>query len=131
MRPALRYWLSRPPAERVAAVEYLRRQKENRSKHLGERRWNKLARTTSIPMFDGFPLGVGSWELTCRRLREYRLVNHPRAVGPDRHQEDLVRPHLVVRDLVDPLGQDRVEVGAKRQRERHPAFRCGRASRLA
>ena len=26
MRPALRYWLSRPPAERVAAVEYLRRQ---------------------------------------------------------------------------------------------------------
>src|SRR5437762_122249 len=25
-RPALRYWLSRPPAERVAAVEYLRRQ---------------------------------------------------------------------------------------------------------
>ena len=26
LRPALRYWLSRPPAERVAAVEYLRRQ---------------------------------------------------------------------------------------------------------
>ena len=25
-RPALQYWLSRPPAERVAAVEYLRRQ---------------------------------------------------------------------------------------------------------
>lgn len=25
-RPALRYWLSRPSAERVAAVEYLRRQ---------------------------------------------------------------------------------------------------------
>jgi hypothetical protein len=25
-RPTLRYWLSRPPAERVAAVEYLRRQ---------------------------------------------------------------------------------------------------------
>ena len=25
-RPALRYWLSRPPAERIAAVEYLRRQ---------------------------------------------------------------------------------------------------------
>ena len=25
-RPALRYWLSRPPTERVAAVEYLRRQ---------------------------------------------------------------------------------------------------------
>jgi len=25
-RPALRYWLSRPPAERVAAVEHLRRQ---------------------------------------------------------------------------------------------------------
>jgi hypothetical protein len=25
-RPALRYWLSRPPMERVAAVEYLRRQ---------------------------------------------------------------------------------------------------------
>lgn len=25
-RPALRYWLARPPAERVAAVEYLRRQ---------------------------------------------------------------------------------------------------------
>jgi len=25
-RPALRYWLSRPPAERVAAVEELRRQ---------------------------------------------------------------------------------------------------------
>jgi hypothetical protein len=26
LRPALRYWLSRPPSERVAAVEYLRRQ---------------------------------------------------------------------------------------------------------
>lgn len=25
-RPALRYWISRPPEERVAAVEYLRRQ---------------------------------------------------------------------------------------------------------
>lgn len=25
-RPALRYWLSRPPEERVAAVEFLRRQ---------------------------------------------------------------------------------------------------------
>jgi hypothetical protein len=25
-RPDLRYWLSRPPAERLAAVEYLRRQ---------------------------------------------------------------------------------------------------------
>src|SRR4029434_8811984 len=25
-RPALRYWLSRPPMERVGAVEYLRRQ---------------------------------------------------------------------------------------------------------
>jgi hypothetical protein len=25
-RPALQYWLSRPPEERVAAVEYLRRQ---------------------------------------------------------------------------------------------------------
>ena len=25
-RPDLHYWLSRPPAERVAAVEYLRRQ---------------------------------------------------------------------------------------------------------
>ena len=26
MRPSLRYWLTRPPAERVVAVEYLRRQ---------------------------------------------------------------------------------------------------------
>jgi hypothetical protein len=25
-RPALHYWLSRPPAERIAAVEFLRRQ---------------------------------------------------------------------------------------------------------
>jgi len=25
-RPALRYWLSRPPEERLAAVEFLRRQ---------------------------------------------------------------------------------------------------------
>ena len=25
-RPALRYWLSRPPDERIAAVEFLRRQ---------------------------------------------------------------------------------------------------------
>ena len=30
LRPALRYWLSRPPSERVAAVEYLRRQIDDR-----------------------------------------------------------------------------------------------------
>ena len=43
--------------------------------------------------------------LPCHRLREYRLVDHPLAVRTDRHQENIVRAQLVVRDLVDTLRQ--------------------------
>ena len=44
-RPALRYWLSRPPEERLAAVEYLRRQVDEAPARL-----RRVIRVVGLPM---------------------------------------------------------------------------------